>query len=112
MRYLLAFIVAAAASPVFAVDFDPKKFPQICVGSLTSKQEQLPFTAIDKKLQIAMQVDEFLKIWFAQNDQSPPNAFVRLTTVNKALEMIERDFNVLQIAQINETCLKWLQENK
>ena len=112
MRYLFAFIVAAAASSVFAVDFDPQKFPQICVGSLTSKQEQLPLTAIDKKFQIAMQVDEYLKIWFAQNDQSPPNALVRLTTVNKTREMIERDFNALQIAQINETCLKWLRENK
>ena len=112
MKRIRLVILACLASPVFAVDFDPKKFPQICVGSLTSKQEQLPFTAIEKKFQIAMQVDEFLKIWFAQNDQSPPNAFVRLTTVNKAREMIERDFNVLQIAQINETCNLWLKENK
>tara|TARA_B100001059_G_C17455714_1_gene389630 strand:+ start:150 stop:482 length:333 start_codon:yes stop_codon:yes gene_type:complete len=104
------FALIFAGSKSIAVEFDPAEFPQICVGSLTTEQEQLPMTAVNEKLELALKVDEFLKIWFAKNNQDPPNAFVRLMTVNKTREMIEKDFNVIEILQFNQKCLDWLSE--
>jgi len=104
MKFVFALIFSLLATVTYAeMDFDPVEYPIVCVGALTSYQEEQGLN-IDKRTTIAEQVTFFLEKEYRSTGRPVPSIFERVFLVSKLRKRVENDFNMLELTDIRKKC--------
>lgn len=83
---------------------DKNIIPSLCVGALTSYQEELSWSQTTKREQIAKQADYFIALHYQSEGQAFPGLLERVFFVNKMRERVEQNFNMFELPEIRKTC--------
>jgi hypothetical protein len=105
MKIAFALILSFLATVSSAkTDFDPIKYPKICIGALTSYQEEQGLD-VDRRTKIAEQVTYFVHLDFKAEGRGTPTFIDRtFYPILKLRDRVEREFNMFELTDIRKTC--------